>query len=90
MNNIAYKTSLAGFVMYIEYMQTPPDYLGVSQIRQQSPRLPYGSPNFPDKSELRAFLCPNLEFIPCHFLQNMNFFLIQSLVSRAFSHVFHH
>ena len=74
MNNIAYKTSLAGFVMYIEYMQTPLDYLGVSQIRQQSPRLPYGSPNFADKSELQAFLCPNLEFIPGHFLQNMNFF----------------
>ena len=71
MNNIAHKTSLAGFVMYIEYMQTPPDYLGVFQIRQQSPRFPYGSP---DKSELRAFLCPNLEFIPGHFLQNMNFF----------------
>ena len=34
------------------YMPTLPDYPGVSRIRQQSPGLPYGSPNLPDKIEL--------------------------------------
>ena len=45
-------------------MPTLPDYPGVSRIRQQSPGLPYGSPNLPDKIELWAFLRVNLEFIP--------------------------
>ena len=45
-------------------MPTLPNYPGVSRIRQQSPGLPYGSPNLPDKIELLAFLCFNLEFIP--------------------------
>ena len=48
----------------LAYMPTLPDYLGVSRIRQQSPSLPYRSPNLPDKIELWAFLCFNLEFIP--------------------------
>ena len=58
------------------YMPTLPDYPGVSRIRQQSPGLPYGSPNLPDKIELWAFLRFNLEFIPFSpniFSQNLNF-----------------
>ena len=46
------------------YMPTLPDYLGVSRIWHQSPGLLYRSPNFPDKIELWAFLCFNLEYIP--------------------------
>ena len=34
------------------HYSTLPDYPGVSRIRQQSPGLPYGSPNLPDKIEL--------------------------------------
>ena len=45
-------------------MPTLSDYPGVSRIQQQSPGLPYMSPNLPDKIELWAFLCFNLEFIP--------------------------
>ena len=40
-------------------MPTLPDY----RI-PDTPGLPYGSPNLPDKIELWAFLCFNLEFIP--------------------------
>ena len=36
----------------------------LSRIRQQSPGLPYGSPNLPDKISFWAFLCFTLEFIP--------------------------
>ena len=36
----------------------------LSRIRQQSPGLPYGSPNLPDKIAFWAFLCFTLEFIP--------------------------
>ena len=50
--------------IWFTYMPTLPNYPGVSRIRQQSPGLPYGSPNLPDKIELWAFLCFNLEFIP--------------------------
>ena len=40
----------AGVIM--SYMPTLPDYPGVSRMRQQSPGLPYGSPNLPDKIKL--------------------------------------
>ena len=36
-------------------MPTLPDYPGVSRIRNESPGLPYGSPNLPDKSEFGYF-----------------------------------
>ena len=49
---------------FIHTCQLSRIYPGVSRIRQQSPGLPYGSPNLPDKIELWAFLCFNLEFIP--------------------------
>ena len=56
--------SFLGTLVSVAYMPTLPDYPGVSRIRQQSPGLQYGSPNLPDKIELWAFLCFNLEFIP--------------------------
>ena len=52
------------WVLYPLIHPTLPDYAGVSQIWQQSPGLPYRSPNLPDKIELWAFLYFNLEFIP--------------------------
>ena len=36
-------------------MPTLPVYLGVSQIQNDSPGLPYSSPNLPDKSEFGYF-----------------------------------
>ena len=37
------------------YMPTLPDYPGVSRIRNESPGLPYGSLNLPDKNDSEPF-----------------------------------
>ena len=39
----------------IAYMPTLPDYPGVSRIRIESPGLPYGSLNLPDKNDSEPF-----------------------------------
>ena len=37
------------------YVPTLPDYPGVSRIRNESPGLPYGSLNLPDKNDSEPF-----------------------------------
>ena len=70
-----------------------PDYPGVSQIRHQSPGLPYGWPHLPDKIIFWAFLCLSLTFSPL-LAQNVNFSFsksqVRSTVSGALLHLFSH
>ena len=40
---------------YMAYVPTLPDYPGVSRIRNDSPGLPYGSLNLPDKNDSEPF-----------------------------------
>ena len=49
------------------YMPTLPDYPGVSRIRNESPGLPYGSLNLPDKNDSnlsQTFLHSRLKLHP--------------------------
>ena len=45
-------SSHLGFLIMFPYMPTLPDNPGVSRIQNESPGLPYGYPNLPDKSDL--------------------------------------
>ena len=72
------------FYVWVAYMPTLPDYLGVSRIRHQSPGLPYGSLYLPDKIIFWAFMCLSLKFSP-FLAQNLNFLIRNcSTVSEAF------
>ena len=63
----------------------------LSRIRQQSPGLPYGSPNRIKSSyELFCALIWNLSHFLPTFSPKIRIYLIQSSFSGVFSHVFHH
>ena len=56
-----------GFQNILAYMPTLPDYPGVSRIRNESPGLPYGSLNLPDKNDSnlsQTFLHSRLKLHP--------------------------
>ena len=70
-------------------MPTLPHYPGVFRIRNESPGLPYGSSNLPDKNNSGHFkdFAPLVVQIVSPSLKKLDFFKLVSLFVNAFLHL---